>query len=101
MLKTEENISKLEISNEKKPIKSKRLKTIAYIGSIYATFDGKQVWEIDKGISYILSLCDGTRTISEITDEIAKEIELNPEEVKSTLFNILKELENKGFIEYL
>ncbi|MFN6992081.1 MAG: PqqD family protein [Fervidobacterium sp.] len=86
---------------EKKPVKSKRLKLIAHIGSIYATFDGRQIWEIDRGLSYILGLCDGTRTEAQIADEIAKEININIDDAKSTLSNILKEFESKGFIEYL
>lgn len=95
---TEEVINPME---EKKPVKSKRLKIISHIGSIYATFDGKQIWEIDRGLSYILGLCDGTRTSDQIADEIAREININVDDAKFTLSNILKEFESKGFIEYL
>lgn len=90
-----------DLFEEKKPTKSKRLKLISHIGSVYATFDGSKIWEIDKGLAYILGLCDGTRTIGEIASHIAKEININKDEAKSTLFDILKQFENKGFIEYL
>lgn len=85
----------------KKPIKSSKLKIISNIGSLYATFDGSRVWEIDPGINFILTLCDGNRSVDEIADEIAKGIEANQEDVKSTLINILTELEKNGFISYL
>lgn len=92
----------VEQANEvRKPLKSKRLKVINYIGSMYATFDGKNIWELDKGISHILTLCDGSRTHDQIANEIANEIEMTVEDVKVTLSNIIKELETKGFIEYL
>jgi len=86
---------------EKRPIKSKRLKIIANIGSYFATFDGSKVWEIDPAVNYVLTLCDGTRSIEDIAQEIAMAIEANVDDVKATLVNMLAELEKNGFIEYL
>jgi uncharacterized protein Yka (UPF0111/DUF47 family) len=84
----------------KKPLKSKNLKIIDHIGTLYATFDGSNIWKIDKSISYIIALCDGNRTVEQIAEEISKEIEMKVDDVKSTLINILSELEKKNFIEY-
>ncbi|MBU5690231.1 MAG: PqqD family protein [Candidatus Aenigmatarchaeota archaeon] len=86
---------------QRKPIKSSNLKIISNIGSLYATFDGSRVWEIDPGINFILTLCDGSRSIDQIAEEIAKGIEANQDDVKPTLINILAELEKNGFISYL
>jgi len=90
----------MEIDFEKKPVKSKRLKIISNIGSYFATFDGSRVWEIDPAVNYVLTLCDGNRRIEDIAQEIAKAIEANIEDVRSTLANMLTELERNGFIEY-
>ncbi len=87
--------------NERKPVKSKRLKIIRYVNSLYATFDGSRMWEIDKSVFEILKMCDGTKTVDEIAEEIAKRIEMDKESVKTTLKSILKELEKAKFIEYV
>ena len=89
------------IDIQKKPIKSNKLKIISNIGSIYATFDGSMVWEIDHSVNFILTLCDGNKNIDQIAEEIAKGIEMNKEDIKPTLINILTELERNGFIYYL
>ncbi|MBU5688560.1 MAG: PqqD family protein [Candidatus Aenigmarchaeota archaeon] len=91
----------IDIDFEKKPIKSKKLKIISNIGSLYATFDGSRVWEIDQAVNYVLSLCDGNRRIEDIAQEIAKTIESDIEVVRQTLASMMLELEKNGFIEYL
>ncbi len=100
-IKIDNNLMNMEIDFEKKPIKSKRLKIISNIGSYFATFDGSRVWEIDPSVNYILSLCDGTRRIEDIAQEIAKAIESDIEVVRTTLASMMIELEKNGFIEYL
>ncbi|MCX8179719.1 MAG: PqqD family protein [Candidatus Aenigmarchaeota archaeon] len=86
---------------ERKPLKSKRLKIISNIGGYFATFDGSRVWELDPAVNYVLTLCDGSRSIKEIAQEIAKAIEADADTVTPTLLNMLLELEKNGFIEYL
>ena len=46
-------------------------------------------------------MCDGTKTVDEIAEIIAKKIEMKVEDVKPTLLDILKELENLKFIDYV
>jgi len=91
----------IEIDFQKKPLKSKKLKIISNIGSLYATFDGSRVWEIDQAVNFVLSLCDGNRTLEDIAQEISKAIETDVEIVKPTLASMMIELEKNGFVEYL
>jgi len=86
---------------EKKPVKSKRLKIISRMGSYFATFDGSRIWEIDPAVNYVLTLCDGMRSVEDIAQEIAKVVEASVDDVKATLDKMLAELEKNGFIEYL
>lgn len=86
--------------NEKVPVKSKNLKVINYINTLYATFDGSSMWEIDRTSYSVLRMCDGTRTVEQIAREIAKKINMKVEDVKPTLMDILRELKEHGFIKY-
>ena len=85
----------------RRPLRAKNLKVIDYIGRLYATFDGSSLWEMDKTSFEVMKMCDGTRTVDEIARIIANKIEMNAEEVKPTLLDILKELEDRKFIEYV
>lgn len=87
--------------DEKIPVKSKDLKVINYINTLYATFDGSNIWEIDRTSYSILRMCDGTRTVEQIAREIARKIDMKVEDVKPTLTDILNELEKHKFIEYV
>ena len=87
--------------DERRPLKAKNLKVINYINTLYATFDGSSLWEIDKSSFEVLKMCDGTRTVDQIAREIAKKIDMNVEDVMPTLLDILREMENLKFIEYV
>jgi len=85
----------------RRPLKAKNLKIIDYISSLYATFDGNSLWEIDKTTFTVLKMCDGKKTVDEIAEIIANKIDMKVEDVISTLLDILKELENLKFIDYV
>lgn len=85
----------------KKPLKSKRLKIIDYIGTLYATFNGSSMWKVDKVAFEILKMCDGKRTVEEMVKEVSEKTKLKREEVEPVIENILNELERMGFIEWV
>ena len=87
--------------DEKKPLKAKNLKVIDYINTLYATLDGNSMWEIDKSSFAVLRMCDGKRTVDDISKEIAKKIKMSVDDVKVTLKEILNELEERKFITYV
>jgi len=87
--------------DERLPLKAKNLKIIDYINTLYATFDGSSMWEIDRSSFGVLQLCNGNRTVDEIAKEIAKKIKMNVEDVIMTLKDILNELEKLKFITYV
>jgi len=87
--------------DERLPLKAKNLKVIDYIDTLYATFDGSSMWEIDKSSFGVLQMCDGTRTVDEIAKEIAKKIKMNVDDVMGTLKEVLNELEEHKFITYV
>jgi hypothetical protein len=87
--------------DERKPLKAKNLKVIDYINTLYATFDGSSLWEIDKSTFEVLKMCDGIKTVDQIAGEIAKKIDMNIEDVKPTLLDMLGEMEKLKFIEYV
>jgi hypothetical protein len=87
--------------DERKPIKNKNLKVMDYINTLYATVNGNSLWEIDKSTFSILRMCDGTKTVDQIANEIAQKIDMKVEDVMPTLLNILNEMERLKFIEYV
>ena len=86
---------------EKRPVKAKNLKIIDHLGTLYATFDGSSLWRMDKVAFGILRMCDGRRTFDDIVEEIAKRINHKPKDVKPVIRKILKELEERKFIEWI
>jgi len=87
--------------DERKPLKAKILKVIDYINKLYATLDGSSLWEIDKSTFSVLKMCDGTKTVDQIAEEIARKIDMKVEDVVPTLIDILREMENLKFIDYM
>lgn len=87
--------------DERRPLKAENLKIIDYINTLYATFDGSSMWEIDKSTFGVLKMCDGKRTVDDIAKEIAKKVKMNVDDVIITLKEILNELENLKFITYV
>jgi bisphosphoglycerate-independent phosphoglycerate mutase (AlkP superfamily) len=86
---------------EKKPKMNEKLKVIKYIESYYATFDGEKIWELDTSAYAVLKMCDGTKTVEQIAEEIAKIIESKKEDVIPTLQRMLEELEKNKFIKFV
>lgn len=87
--------------DERMPLKSKNLKVINYINTLYATVDGNSLWQIDKSTFEVLKMCDGTNTVDQIATEIAKKIDMKVEDVMPTLLDILRDMERLKFIEYV
>lgn len=63
--------------DKRRPLRSKNLKVINYINTLYATFDGSSMWEIDKSSFGVLKMCDGKTTVDEIAKKIAKIIKMD------------------------
>jgi Coenzyme PQQ synthesis protein D (PqqD) len=58
-------------------------------GRYYSLTDvGARIWE----------LCDGQRTLDEITREIAAEYEAAPETIRADIVELLQELESEGLL---
>jgi hypothetical protein len=86
---------------EKKPLKVKDLQIIDHIGTFYASILGKGIWRMDDSAYVVIKLCDGTRTIDDISEIIAKKTKLAFNDVKMTVKNIIDELDRLKFIEYV
>lgn len=83
------------------PLRVKKLKIIDHLGILYATFDGSVMWEVDKVAYGIMKMCDGNKTVDEIAQILANRTNLNAEDMKETLKEILDEMEKLKFIEYV
>ena len=86
---------------EKKPLKVKNLKVIDHLGILYATFDGTNMWEVDKVAYGLLKMCDGTKTFNQIVQEVAIKANLDFDALRPTLVEIFKEMEKLNFIVYV
>lgn len=89
------------LTEVKKPLKAKNSKIIDHIGTLYATLDGNTIWEMDASAYVVFRMCDGTKSLEQISKEIARKTKLNQEDVKNTVKTILDELERLKFIEYV
>ena len=87
--------------NEKRPLKVKNLKIIDHLGILYATFDGSIMWEVDKVAYAILKMCDGTKSLNQIAEEVANKANVDVNDVKVTLDDIFNEMEKLKFIVYV
>jgi len=87
--------------DKKRPLRAKGLKVIDHIGTLYATFNGSTMWEVDKVAFAIMKMCDGTKTVDQIAQDIAKKTNLDVKDVKITLMDILKEMDKLKFITYV
>ncbi len=86
---------------ERRPLKSKRLKIIDHLGTLYATFDGSSVWKLDK-VSYgIMKMCDGRKTVDEIVSEVAKRALVKEEDLKPVIKEMFDEMTKMNFIEWV
>ena len=86
---------------DKRPLKVKNLKIIDHLGILYATFDGSIMWEVDKVAYAILKMCDGTKTLNQIAEEVANKANVDVNDVKVTLDDIFNEMEKLKFIVYV
>lgn len=91
----------VNVMNGSRPMKVKNLKIIDHVGILYGTVDGSSFWEIDKVAYGIMKMCNGEKTIDEIVRKVAEMANLNPEDVKSTILDIIKEMEKLKFIKYV
>lgn len=84
----------------KKPAKSRSLKVIDQLDTLYATFDGSNMWKLDK-VSYgVMQMCDGSRTLDEIVGVLSRRIGHSSEDVRPVIEKILSELTEMKFIEW-
>jgi hypothetical protein len=84
--------------DEKRPMKAKKLKIIDHMGTYYATFDGTQIWKVEKWIFNLLMMCNGKKTYDEIAQEIVTKFGLPFDDVRKSLVPIFEELERDGLI---
>ena len=85
----------------KKPLKSDKVKIIDHLGTLYATIDNSSMWKIDYSAYNVWKVCDGKRTIDELTNDLAKEIGHKPEDVKPVIEKILSQLTELNFLEWV
>jgi len=85
----------------KKPLKAKNLKVIDHLGALYATFDGSSLWKIEKAAFNVLRMCNGKMTVEQIVEEVSKKILHKPEDVRPVVENILSELTDRKFLEWV
>ncbi len=93
-------MTSVEKLNDKKPLKSEKLKIIDHIGTYYATIDGSKIWKIEKWLFRLIEMCDGKKTFNQIAEHIAKIAKVPVEDIKPNLKDILDELEKEKFISY-
>jgi len=85
----------------KKPLKSDRVKIIDHLGTLYATFDGDSMWKLEYAAYNLWKVCDGTRTVDELVNDLSKQINHKPEDVKPVVEKILNQLSELNFITWL
>ena len=83
---------------EKRPVKTKDLKIIDYVGIKYATVNGKKVWELDPLIAKLLAECDGQKTLLGIVKTVSEKSGMDMEDIKIGLKKLFEELESSGLI---
>ena len=89
------------VAEERKPLKARNLKVIDHLGTLYATFGDFPLWKIDNVSFGVLKLCDGERTVGQISEELASIINRSPEDVRPTIEEILNDLYKMKFIEWI
>ena len=95
-----EEMLEVKIERQKtKPCKAKNLKVIDHLGTFYATFDGSNMWKMDKVEYGIWQMCDGSRTIDQLVTALASRIGHNHEDVRPVVEEILEGLTKMKFIE--
>jgi hypothetical protein len=85
----------------KRPLKSKKLKIIDYLGTYYATFDGSKNWKVEKWLFNLLKLCDGKRTFEQIAQYLSKIAEVPLNHAMENLKEVFDELEREKLISYI
>lgn len=84
----------------KKPTRARSLKVIDHLGTLYATFDGTNMWKMEK-VSYgIWQMCDGSRTVEQLVVALSARIGHTSEDVRPVVDDILTELTKMKFIEW-
>lgn len=89
------------ISDTARPVKNSKLLIIEHLGTYYATLDRERWWEIEDWIVKLLKLCDGRTTVDQLAERLAKIAEVEKEDLKPTLKNILEELKEKQIIKFI
>ncbi len=85
----------------KKPKKNPKLKVISHKESLYATFDGRSLWSLDKVAFKIMQLCDGKRSVEEIVEIVANKTGLPKDALKKVIQEILEDLTKVNFITWV
>ena len=96
-----DDINDMDKILNKRPLKSKKLKIIDYLGTYYATFDGSRNWKVEKWLFRLLRMCDGKKTFDQIAEHISRIAEVPIEHVRQNLKEIFDELEKEKFISYI
>jgi hypothetical protein len=86
---------------ERKPVKTKNLKIIDYMGTYYATFDGTKSWKVEKWLYRLIMMCDGKTNEDQIAEKIAKISGFNLDEIKVGLKPVFEELSKNGMITFV
>ena len=82
------------------PVKNPKVKVIEFKGSLYATIDGSNLWEIDKAAFKIMQMCNGKNSVEDMVNLIQKKTGFPKEDIERVVKEILSELESQGFIKW-
>lgn len=88
-----------EVVKDKKPMKNGQL-VGAEDGqqSFYIQLDEERTYQVEAVAYYIWYKCDGTKTVSQIVEEVSKEAELEEQRMREPIALILKELQNASLV---
>jgi len=87
--------------DNKKPLKSSKVKIIDHLGTLYASIEGNSLWKLDYAAYNVWKVCDGKRTVDELVNDLAKEIAHKPEDVKPVVEKILNQLSELNFLQWI
>jgi predicted proteasome-type protease len=59
----------------------------------------KNAYKVDQSIIVVWVMCDGTMTVEQVVDEVAKETKVDKAKIKNVIDDILAKLEKAGLVK--
>jgi uncharacterized protein YoxC len=74
--------------------------TIGKTGNeLLLTDENKKSYRVDEAVAAVWNMCDGIRTVNDITDELSKHSETGKPEIKEAVLKAMAQLERFGLLE--